>query len=429
MPVMQSPPGAETVIDGRRYLYFAGTGYLGLQGHEEVIRAACEATRRYGLASATTRAGFGNTPPVLDVERQAARLFGTDDSFYFVSGYVGNQVLVLVLNGSFDAVLVDEHSHYCVFEAARISGRPTVPFRHRDPEDLRARLRRELKPRERPLVLSDGVFAGLGDVAPLAEYRKVLGEYPGAILLIDDAHAIGVLGENGRGTFEHAGLWYAGAALADEQPVAPDDSSRPQPDEQPVAPDDSSRPQPDEQPVAPVGPPAPQVNSELPGQGPAAAGPVLLMCGTLSKAIGGFGGIVPGSRRFIDRLKGSSRFYSGASPPPIPAAAATARALELVLADPGMRKRLGENVRTLKSGLVRLGLPADDTPVPIACLQIGDAANMRRIQEELMRRGILIAYMPSYSGLGPEGALRLAVFATHTEAMIKQLLDELRRLV
>jgi len=399
MPVMQSPPGAETVIDGRRYLYFAGTGYLGLQGHEEVIRAACEATRRYGLASATTRAGFGNTPPVLDVERQAARLFGTDDSFYFVSGYVGNQVLVLVLNGSFDAVLVDEHSHYCVFEAARISGRPTVPFRHRDPEDLRARLRRELKPRERPLVLSDGVFAGLGDVAPLAEYRKVLGEYPGAILLIDDAHAIGVLGENGRGTFEHAGLWYADGARADKQPVAP------------------------------VGPPAPQVNSELPGQGSAAAGPVLLVCGTLSKAIGGFGGIVPGSRRFIDRLKGSSRFYSGASAPPIPAAAATARALELVLSDPGIRRRLWENVRTLKSGLVRLGLPADDTPVPIACLQIGDAANMRRIQEELMRRGILIAYMPSYSGLGPEGALRLAVFATHTEAMIKQLLDELGRLL
>jgi 7-keto-8-aminopelargonate synthetase-like enzyme len=399
MPVMQSPPGAETVIDGRRYLYFAGTGYLGLQGHEDVIRAACEATRRYGLASATTRAGFGNTPPVLDVERQAARLFGTDDSFYFVSGYVGNQVLVLVLDGSFDAVLVDEHSHYCVFEAARIGGRPTILFRHGDPEDLRARLRRELKPGQRPLVLSDGVFAGLGDIAPLAEYRDVLGEYPGAILLIDDAHAIGVLGENGRGTFEHAGLWHAEAALADKQPVAP------------------------------VRPPAPQVNADLPGQGSPASGPALLMCGTLSKAIGGFGGIVPGSRRFIDGVKGSSRLYGGASAPPIPAAAATARALELVLADPGIRKRLWQNARTLKSGLGRLGLPADDTPVPIASLQIGDAAAMRRIQEELMRRGILIGYMPAYSGLGPEGALRLAVFATHTEAMIGQLVDELGRLL
>ena len=410
MPVMQSPPGAETVIDGRRYLYFAGTGYLGLQGHAEVIRTACEATRRYGLASATTRTGFGNTPPVLDVERQAARLFGTDDSFYFVSGYVGNHVFVLVLEGSFDAVLVDEHSHYCVFEAARLTARPTVSFRHRDPEDLRARLRRELKPRERPLVLSDGVFAGLGDIAPVAEYRSVLGEYPGAILLVDDAHAVGVLGENGRGTFEHAGLWYPRAALADEQLVAPGDPSKPLADEQPMA-------------------PAPQVNSELPGQGSAAAGPVLLVCGTLSKAIGGFGGIVPGSRRFIERVKGSSRLYGGASPPPIPAAAATARALELVLADPGIRKRLWQNARTLKRGLRRLGLPADDSPVPIACLQLGDPAAMRRIQEELMRRGILIAYMPAYSGLGPEGALRLAVFATHTEAMIEQLLDELSRLL
>ena len=395
MPIMHSPPGAETVIDGRRYLYFAGTGYLGLQGHDEVIRAACEATRRYGLASATTRAGFGNTPPVLDAERQAARLFGTDDSFYFVSGYVGNQVLVLVLEGTFDTVFVDEHSHYCVFEAARTSGRPTIPFRHGDPADLRARLHRQLQPGGRPLLLSDGVFAGLGDVAPLAEYRDVLGEYPGAILLIDDAHAIGVLGENGRGTFEHAGLWYAGGALADEQPVTP----------------------------------APQVNSEMPTAGTSSGGPVLLLCGTLSKAIGGFGGIVPGSRRFIERLKGTSRLYSGASAPPIPAAAATARALELVIADPTIRQRLRENVGTLKSGLRRLGLPADDTPVPIVCLQLGDAATMRRIQEELMGRGILIAYMPTYSGLGPEGALRLAVFATHTEAMIGQLLDALGQLL
>jgi len=406
MPIMQSPPGAQTVIDGRRYLYFVGTGYLGLQGHEEVIRAACEATRRYGLASATTRAGFGNTPPVLDTERQAARLFATDDSFYFVSGYVGNQVLVLVLEGTFDAVFVDEHSHYCVFEAARIGGRPLIPFCHGDPADLRARLHRQLKPGERPLVLSDGVFATLGDVAPLAEYQDVLAEFPGAILLIDDAHAIGVLGENGRGTFEHAGLWHPKAALAGQQPVPPGTLA----DKQPV-------------------PPSPQVNGEMPGKGTSTGGPVLLVCGTLSKAIGGFGGIVPGSRRFIERLKGSSRLYGGASAPPIPAAAATARAIELVLSDPGLRQRLHQNVATLKAGLRRLGLPADDTPVPIACLQFGNAANMRRIQEELMRRGILIAYMPTYSGLGPEGALRLAVFATHTEAMIGQLLDALGQLL
>ena len=93
MPVMQSPPGAETVIDGRRYLYFSGTGYLGLQGHPEVIRAACQATEQYGIGSATSRAGYGDTPPLVEAERQAARLFGAETAFYFMSGYVGNDIL------------------------------------------------------------------------------------------------------------------------------------------------------------------------------------------------------------------------------------------------------------------------------------------------------------------------------------------------
>jgi 7-keto-8-aminopelargonate synthetase-like enzyme len=153
--------------------------------------------------------------------------------------------------------------------------------------------------------------------------------------------------------------------------------------------------------------------------------PQLWFCGTLSKAIGGFGGIIPGTREWIAQLKRSSHFFDGASAPPIPAAAATARALELVIAEPGMRRRLWENVRLLKTGLRRLGLDVDDTPVPIICLAIGNGDAMRHIQSQLAQRGIMIAYMPSYSGLGPEGALRLAVFATHTETMIRQLLDEL----
>ena len=157
--------------------------------------------------------------------------------------------------------------------------------------------------------------------------------------------------------------------------------------------------------------------------------PALLFSGTLSKAVGGFGGIIPGSREFIDRIKSQSPHFGGASPPPAPIAAATARAIELVMAEPGLRTRLWSNARLLKDGLRSMGFDVDDTPVPIVCLVIGTAENMQRIQRELMARGIAIAYMAAYAGLGPEGGLRLAVFATHTEAMIRQLLDELRRLV
>ena len=149
----------------------------------------------------------------------------------------------------------------------------------------------------------------------------------------------------------------------------------------------------------------------------------------MSKAVGGYGGIIPGSRALVEHIKRHSPYFGGASPPPAPVAAATARAIELVLAEPERRTRLWSNVRFLKDGIRRLGFDVDDTPVPIVCLTIGAAENMQRIQERLMSRGIAIAYMPTYSGLGPAGALRIAVFATHTEEMIRQLLDELERVV
>lgn len=312
---------------------------------------------------------------MLEVERLAAALFGCDDAFYFASGYMGNHVLVLLLDGTFDAVFLDESSHYCIEEAARLSGRPVFRFRHGDADSLAETLHADLKPGQRPLVMSDGVFAATGAIAPVAEYARVLREYDDSALCLDDAHAVAVLGAHGRGTCEHGGL-------------PPEEINR--------------------------------AAGELAREGPA-----LYVCGTLSKAVGGFGGIVPGSRRFVERLRASSCYYHGASAPPVPAAGATAKALELILAEPGLRRRLWDNVRLAKGGLRGLGLETDDTVAPVVSLGIGDAGNMRRIQRELMARGLVIAHM-HYAGLGPEGALRLAVFATHTEEMIGQLIEGFR---
>ena len=381
MPVMQSPPGAETVIDGRRYLYFAGTAYLGLHGHPEVIRAACEATQRYGIGSATNRAWFGSTPPLLEVERRAAELFAAEDAFYYVSGYVGHQVLLAALAERFEAVFLDELAHYSAREAVRLAGLPVHEFSHRDPSALAVCLRTKLPPGGRPLVVSDGVFPVLGTIAPVVEYYQTLRGYPGSGLSIDDAHGLAVLGPHGRGTFEHTGLFERG------------------------------------------------VNGGASDGGRAGDSPQLFLCGTLSKAVGGFGGITAGSREFVTRAKAASHYYDGASAVPVPAAAGTARALELLRAEPGLRARLWENVAAVKQGLRRLGLACDDTPVPIVCLTIGTAENMQRIQQELMRRGIIVAYAGCYSGVGPAGALRLAVFATHTAAMIARLLETLAGMV
>ncbi len=207
MHVLQSPPDAVVQIDGREYLYFVGTGYLGLQNHPEVIRAACLATERYGIHPATNRAGFGNSPPLLEAERRAAELYDAPAAYYFATGYAGNAILLAAVQDRFDLLLADEMSHYSVLDAARQSGRPLVTFRHRDADDLAAVMKQNLPPGGRPLLMTDGVFAVRGTIAPLDEYRAVLSGYPGAGMLIDDAHAVGVLGPNGRGTLEHFGLW------------------------------------------------------------------------------------------------------------------------------------------------------------------------------------------------------------------------------
>jgi 8-amino-7-oxononanoate synthase len=381
-PIAESPPGPVVRIDGKEYLYFVGTGYLGLQGHPEVISAACEAAQRYGIHSATSRAGFGNTPPTLLVERRVSEFFGSEASFCFPSGYAGNSILLRSIESSFDALFLDEHSHYCVFDGAAQSGRPTFRFCHRDADDLADSLRSHLPPGGRPLVMSDGVFSARGTIAPLADYVGALAVYPGAAMLIDDAHGVGVLGHRGRGTLEHFGLF--------------------------------------------DGPFKGSVNAST---SPAGGGCPVYLCATLSKALGGYGGIIPGSQRCIDDVRRASHWYDGASAPPAPVAAASARAIELIQADPDMRARLWLNVRRVKDGLRALGFDVDDTPVPIICLVLGDADNMRRIQQELMSRGIAVAYMAAYSGLSAAGGLRIAVFATHTEEMIQRFLDELRQIL
>ncbi len=386
-PIAESPPGPIVRIDGVEYLYFVGTGYLGLQGDPEVIRAACEATQQYGIHSATSRAGFGNTPPTLSVERHAAEFFGSEASFCFSSGYAGNSILLRTIESNFDALFVDEYSHYCVFEAARQSGRPMFRFHHRDAGDLADNLRTHLRPGQRPLVMSDGVFSARGTIAPLADYIATLAHYPGAGLLVNDAHGVGVLGRRGRGTLEHFGLF-------DGIPEGNVNSKI----------------------VSPL------INRET---GECA----VFFCATLSKALGGYGGIIPGSQQFLDGVRRASHWYDGASAPPAPVAAASARALELIQADADLRPRLWSNVRRLKDGLRAMGFDVDDTPVPIICLVAGDADNMRRIQQELKSRGIAVAYMAAYSGLSAAGGLRIAVFATHTEEMIQRFLDELRLVV
>jgi 7-keto-8-aminopelargonate synthetase-like enzyme len=373
-------------VAGKVYLYFGGNGYFGLQADPEVLAATCEAVLRYGVGTATTRTAF-TSPPVFEVERRVAEMIGTPHALYTASGYVANQILLESLEKTFDKVFIDEAAHYSLFDAVkRLRGtkRKPITFKHQNTDDLREQLDTNLQLHERPIVLTDGVFAMLGTIAPLNEYRALLVNYEGASLLVDDAHGFGVLGDTGRGTLEHFGF---DTSMVNQTATDSIDDLGLEPAES-----DSVR---------------------------------TYLTFSLNKAVGGSGGTIPGTESFIQRLKDWSAVYFGASAPASPIAAATAQSLSM-LTDPSFRQKLRDNVKLLRLGLRNIGLEVDESPLPMVILTLGSSGNMRRIQKELSESGILVSYMPRNSGLGSQGALRIAVFSTHTPQMIQELVDSLR---
>lgn len=362
--MMESAPGAETIIEGKRCLYFGGTGYYGFQGNPVLLKAACEALQKYGMHPSTTRSGFGNSPLYEAVEKKAAEYFGTESSCYLASGYLCNTAgfQALTAMGRFDVIFMDDGSHYSVVDYVGLTGKPVVRFAHADPEDLRRKLPSGLKARQKPLVVSDGVFPTFGQIAPVPEYVKAIEPYEGLVWL-DDNHGVGVLGPNGRGTYDHFGL-------------------------------KSDR---------------------------------LFFGGTMSKAFGSHGGIVPGPKGFVDEIM-QSHIVEGATDPTMAAAAASLTGMDILMKHPEMRTRLIENGRRLKDGLRRMGFPVGDNPFPVAAWRLKSAQEMDRVHQALLDRGICIQ-RSHYVGAGTEGVLRAVVFSTHTTEQIDRLLAALKALV
>jgi len=362
--IMDSAPGAETVINGRKYVYFGGTGYFALHGNAEMIRTGIEAFQKYGMHSATTRSGFGNNPVLLDAEKKIAGYFGTEESLYFVSGYLSGLFMAQGLADQYDVIFADETAHFSIRDAIFSTRKPVVFYKHRDPSDLRMKLKSELKAGQRPFAITDGVFPTFGVIAPVPEILKELEPYNG-ILCVDDAHAVGVLGANGRGTYEHFGL---------------------------------------------------------------KAGDRLIMSGTLSKAFGGHGGFIPATAAFIQKIKQTVGAYSGASSTPTPIAAASAKGIELVQSHPEWRETLRHNVARIKKGMRQLGFDVGDSPMPVVTWTLKSAEEMKKVQKELLDRGIAVAYL-KYIGAPSGGVLRASIFSAHTDAQIDRLLEELKKLV
>jgi len=360
--ILEGPPGPDVVFRGKKYLYFAGTGYYSLQSDPRLIKAANQASLRFGTGSGTSRSLAGTTSLLLEIEKKIASFFRTEDAALLPSGYLGNLAGLQALSEMdlYDVIFLDEHSHYSLSDGAHGTGKPVVKFKHRSIDDLRVKLKRASEDALKPLIATDGLFPVMAELPPLDLYLALTEKHDG-LLWIDDAHGVGMLGEQGRGSYEHFGL-----------------------------------------------------NS-----------PRLYMAATLSKAFGAYGGIIPGDRQFISQIR-KGNVLTGSSPPMNAAIGAGIKGLELVKEHPEMRKQLRKNARTLKAGLLSLGIPVDDNSFPIVAFKPGSGVQMEELQNKLFEDGIYIQYA-RYQGAGPEGVLRIVVFSNHSEDQIETLLSSLKK--
>ena len=364
---MESAPDATTIINGRQMDYFCGTAYLALQGHPDIVKAACDATRKFGIGSATSRSGFGNNPVLLEVERNAAQFFDTESALYYVSGYMGNTILLQGLKGQCDVIFADEQSHYAVKDGVSMLGKKSVTFAHCDANDLAEKIRQNTRPGQKPLVITDGIFPTTGAISPLACYSDILRNYEGSTLCVDDAHASGVIGDNGRGTLEYC-----------------------------------------------------RIQSER-----------CYATHTLSKAFGGHGGIITGTAEFINHIKCGSKIPIASNSVPTPAAAASAKALEMLVRKPEIRSQLWENVAYVKNAFRKMGFSdIQDTPVPIVCLH-GMGVNFEAIQRILFDKGIAVFYLSDdvYTNVPSGGVIRIAIFSSHSKSQLDRLISEIGQLL
>lgn len=203
---VRGPVTARMTIDDREYVNFFGAGYLALSAVPEIREAVLHAFQEGAPFAQHLPAAHGAIDPIFDqVERAGAAACNAEACLYFASGYMIGAVGLASLEQQYDLILVDESAHYSLIDAAKLSGRPYYVFAHCDPGSLGEGLKRHVRPKERPLVITDGAFATTGRIPPLADYAALLADFDGR-LFIDESHAFGVVGESGRGAAQYCGV-------------------------------------------------------------------------------------------------------------------------------------------------------------------------------------------------------------------------------
>ena len=353
----QSP---RVVLDGREVVLMCSNNYLGLADHPRLLRAAKEAIDRYGTSAVASRLVSGTMTLHEELEAALARFKGTQAALVFNCGYMANVGIVSSLLGPEDVVFSDELNHASIIDGCRLSRARVVVFPHKDMNALEALLKRE-KGRRRMIVV-DGVFSMDGDIAPLPDMVELAEDY-GALLMVDEAHGTGVLGERGAGTVEHFGL-------TDRVPI---------------------------------------------------------QMGTLGKALGGFGAYVAGSDVLREYLINRARSFIFTTALPPADMAVALEAVRIVWEEPQRRRRLHQNVVHLVDGLKFLGFQVTNQGTAIIPVIIGPEDKTMDMSTKLLEYGVFVAGIRPPTVPPGTSRLRVTVMATHAQEDLDKALEAFER--
>ena len=354
-------------FDGKKVINLASNNYLGLTTHPRLREAALAALEKYGVGSGAVRTIAGTMRIHMELEEKIARFKNVEACVVFQSGFAANAGTVSAILGKDDFIISDELNHASIIDGARLSRAKILVFRHKDIAHAEEQLASVKDQPGHKLLITDGVFSMDGDIGPLPALCDLAEKY-GAIMMVDDAHASGVLGRNGRGTIDHFKVH----------------------------------------------------------------GRVDVQVGTLSKAIGALGGYVCGSRDLIDFLCHRARpFLFSTSHPPSVAATCIA-AFEVLEQEPQLMEKLWENTRYFKKELGNLGFniggkntPASETPItPII---VGEGRLAMQFSRELFNEGVMATGIAFPTVAEGKARIRTIVTATHKREQLDQALETMQK--
>jgi len=360
--IIESPQGINLEIDGRNIVNFCSNDYLGLANHPEVVKAFKSGADHYGVGSGSAHLICGHSAAHHALEEELAEFTGRDRALLFSTGYMANIGVISALLGRGDAVFEDRLNHASLLDGGLLSGARFKRYAHADAADLSVNLE---KSAGNKLIVTDGVFSMDGDFAPLEELA-VAAKNHGAWLMVDDAHGLGVIGEQGGGILEHYGL----------------------------------------------------------GQGEV---PVLM--GTLGKSLGTFGAFVAGPDVLIETLIQKARTYIYTTALPAAVAEATRTSLKIVIAESWRRDKLKKLSERFRLGAEQLGLQMMTSSSAIQPILIGDSQRAVDISNALLGAGFLVSAIRPPTVPQGSARLRVTFSALHEEQHVDRLLDALAKTI